>query len=123
MPCVHELARRIHLEEFTLQLVGVASADAGGSPTAAGAHIACELSRIEDAGAHPPLADLFGDQGLKNALGRRRDLYAGQYQTFGEVGNRTSATVPDVVHQRTRVNSNGTVIDLPPSLLLHAAVK
>src|SRR5262249_54018064 len=77
----------------------VASAGhARGSPAAALADVSLPGPRVEDAGAHPPLADLGGGERAKDPLGRGRDFDAGESEAFREIGRGPCGPAGDSRH-------------------------
>src|SRR5262249_7500191 len=59
LPRVHELARRIDFEKFTLEHIGLSMDMAGCAPASAHAHVAGPFLGVEDAGPHPPVDDFL----------------------------------------------------------------
>src|SRR6266446_7374968 len=88
VPRMHELRRRLHLQEFALENIWLASCNAGRTPAAAFADVSRPFPRIENAGPDPPVDDLFRSERSEYALRRRGDLDRGQNLTLGEVRER-----------------------------------
>ena len=87
MPGVHELSRRIDLEELSFEHEKLSVDLTRSTPAAADAHVARPLCRAEDAGTDPPVDDLVRGPGSENALRGSANLYAGQDVALGEVGD------------------------------------
>src|SRR5260370_7168729 len=95
LPRMHEHCWRLHLQEFALQNIWLASCNAGRIPAAAFADISRPFPRVEDARPNPPVDDLFRSERSKYALRRRGDLDRGQNLTLAQ--SRTPPCAPTSV--------------------------
>src|SRR5467141_695915 len=69
LPCMHELCRRLHFQEFALENIWLASCNAGRTPTAAFADVSGPFPRVENARPDPPVDDLVRSECSEYALG------------------------------------------------------
>src|SRR5260370_13557201 len=111
LPRMHELCRRLYLQEFALENIWLASCNAGRTPTAAFAAISRPFPRVEDARPNPPVDDLFRSERSKYALRRRGDLDRGQNLTLGEVRERPCGATLDLCHFSSRLRFNWVRLD------------
>jgi hypothetical protein len=87
MPGVHELSRRIDLDELSFEGEKLSVDLTRSTPTVADAHVTRPLCRAEDAGADPPVDDPLRGQGSENAVRRSANLHAGQDVALSKVGD------------------------------------
>src|SRR5882672_11638594 len=85
LPRMHKLRRRLHIQEFALENIWLASGNAGRTPAAAFADISRPFPRVENARPDPPVDNLFRSERSEYALRRCGDLDRGQNLSFGEV--------------------------------------
>src|SRR5258708_20238561 len=85
LPRMHEHCWRLHLQEFALQNIWLASCNAGRTPAAAFADISRPFPRVENARPDPPVDNLFRSERSEYALGRGGDLDRGQNLTLAQV--------------------------------------
>src|SRR5260370_35010941 len=112
LPRMHELYRRLYLQEFALENIWLASGNAGRTPPAAFADISRQFPRVEDARPNPPVDDLFRSERSKYALRRRGDLDRGQNLALGEVRERPCGATLDLYHFSSRLRFNWVRLDV-----------
>ena len=88
LPRVYEFARRVDLEEFTLEHVRLSVRMAGRAPPPADAHVAAPFLGVKDARPHPPVDDFLCGEYAEHALRWGSDFDAGQDAAFGEARAR-----------------------------------
>jgi len=111
MPGVHELSRRIDLEELSFEGEKLSVDLTRSTPTAADTHVTGPLCRAEDAGTDPPVDDLVRGQGSENTLRGSANLHAGQDVALGEVGDRTRPALVGAAHFTSRLRFNRARLD------------
>src|SRR5260221_357677 len=111
LPCMHELCRRLHFQEFALQNIWLASCNAGRTPAAAFADVPGPFPRVENARPDPPVDDLFRSERSENALRRCGDLDRRQNLSFGEVRERLCGATLDLGHFSSRLRFNWVRLD------------
>src|SRR5229473_4438880 len=111
LPRMDELRRRLHLEEFALENIWLASGNARRPPAAAFADVPGPFPRVENARPDPPVDDLFRSERSENALRRCGDLDRRQNLSFGEVRERLCGATLDLGHFSSRLRFNWVRLD------------
>src|SRR5260370_7414702 len=111
LPRMHELCRRLHLQEFALENIWLASGNAGRTPAAAFADVSGPFPRVENARPDPPVDNLVRSERSEYALRRGGDLDRGQNLTLGEVRERPCSTTLDPDHFSSRLRFNWLSLD------------
>src|SRR5713101_41764 len=111
LPRMHELCWRLHLQEFALENIWLASCNAGRTPTAAFADVSGPFPRVENTRPDPPVDNLVRSECSEYALRRCGDLDRGQNLPSGEVRERLCGATLDLCHFSSRLRFSWVRLD------------